>query len=219
MASQADASGEIADGSVDASADVSVRHSPPGMTDQGEDMLDQQTVDHRWLQAAIDMSRLCPATVTAYAVGAIILDHDGTELARGYSRETGPFVHAEQQALAKLDGTGLDLSGATMYSSLEPCTTRSSFHRTCTELIIEARIRRVVVAMREPPVFVDCVGIELLWKAGIEVTVMPEFAGQVTAINAAVIEPDISRASGGDPLAHTDRRVVVAPACRDDRHS
>ncbi|WP_404825724.1 deaminase [Plantactinospora soyae] len=149
--------------------------------------MDQRMVDRRWLQAAIDMSRLCPATVTAYAVGAIVVDRDGTELARGYSRETGPFLHAEQQALAKLDGIPPDLSGATMYSSLEPCTTRGSFHRTCTELIVEARIRRVVVAMREPPVFADCVGIELLGKAGIEVTVLPEFAGQVKAINAAVI--------------------------------
>jgi diaminohydroxyphosphoribosylaminopyrimidine deaminase/5-amino-6-(5-phosphoribosylamino)uracil reductase len=182
-------------------------------------MIDQQMADHRWLQAAIDMSRLCPATVTAYAVGAIIVDHDGTELARGYSRETGPSVHAEQQALAKLDGSALDLSGTTMYSSLEPCTTRSSFHRTCTELIVEARIRRVVVAMREPPVFVDCVGIELLWAAGIEVTVMPEFAGQVSAINAAVMATGTSRASGRDARAHTDRRVVTAPACHDDHRS
>ncbi|WP_407676275.1 deaminase [Plantactinospora alkalitolerans] len=181
--------------------------------------MDQQMVDQRWLQAAIDMSRLCPATVSAYAVGAIIVDPDGAELARGYSRETGPFVHAEQQALAKLDGTVPDLSGTTMYSSLEPCTTRGSFHRTCTELIIEARIRRVVVAMREPPVFADCVGIELLRAAGIEVTEMSEFAGQVNAINAAVVEAGTSRASGRDARAHTDRRVVAGPVCHDDRRS
>ncbi|MFC6021487.1 deaminase [Plantactinospora solaniradicis] len=182
-------------------------------------MTDQQTVDRRWLQAAVDVSRLCPTSDTAYAVGAIVVGRDGTELARGYSRETGPSVHAEQQALAKLDGAALGLSGATMYSSLEPCTTRRSFHRTCTELIIEARIRRVVVAMREPPVFADCVGIELLWEAGIEVTVMSEFAGQVNAINAAVLDTGTARERGGDAHAHTDRRVVTAPACRDDHNS
>jgi pyrimidine deaminase RibD-like protein len=148
---------------------------------------DRAAADRRWLQAAVDLSRRCPVTRSAYAVGAIIVGPDGSELARGYSRETDEQVHAEESALTKLDQEGLDLSGATIYSSLEPCSARRSRPRTCTELILAAGIRRVVLALREPPVFVDCHGVELLGQAGVEVIELPELAGQVRAINAHVL--------------------------------
>ncbi|MGC5020294.1 deaminase [Micromonospora sp. DT47] len=144
-------------------------------------------LDRRWLQDAIDLSRRCPPKATAYAVGAIVVDRDGMELARGYSRETDAHVHAEESALIKLQGTGIDLSGATIYSSLEPCSVRSHQSPTCTQLIRASGIRRVVLAMREPPFFVDCQGVELLEAAGVEVVEMPDLADQVRVINAHVM--------------------------------
>jgi pyrimidine deaminase RibD-like protein len=149
--------------------------------------LTEQIFDRPWLLAAIDLSRRCPPTLRAYAVGAIVVGADGRELARGYSRETDSRIHAEEAALAKL---GLDhpgLSGATMYSSLEPCSIRRSGPLTCTRLILSAGIRRVVLALREPPVFVDCEGSELLAAAGVEVVEIADLAGQVRAINANIL--------------------------------
>jgi diaminohydroxyphosphoribosylaminopyrimidine deaminase/5-amino-6-(5-phosphoribosylamino)uracil reductase len=87
--------------------------------------------------------------------------------------------------LAKVRGT--DHSGATMYSTLEPCSRRSSDPRTCADLIIEAGFARVVMALREPPVFVHCVGMELLREAGIDVVTIEEFGAEVEAVNAAVL--------------------------------
>ncbi|MEU5789056.1 deaminase [Micromonospora purpureochromogenes] len=142
--------------------------------------------DRRWLQDAIDLSRRCPPKATAYAVGAIVVGGDGIELARGYSRETDPQVHAEESALARL--RGVDLSGATIYSSLEPCSVRQHRSPTCTSLILAAGIRRVVLAMREPPIFVDCQGFELLAAAGVEVVELPDLADQVRAINGYVMD-------------------------------
>ena len=102
-----------------------------------------------------------------------------------------------------LNNTGLNntrlaalLSGATLYSTLEPCSQRRSRPRSCTQLILATRsavnggdagdggIRRVVVAWREPSLFVaDCQGVELLQRAGVEVTELGEFASFAQAPN------------------------------------
>ncbi|WP_119731094.1 cytidine/deoxycytidylate deaminase family protein [Thermomonospora amylolytica] len=68
---------------------------------------DQDERDRHWLALACDLARLCPPSDTAFSVGAVIVGPDGTELARGYSRETDPKVHAEESALAKLLGVPL----------------------------------------------------------------------------------------------------------------
>jgi diaminohydroxyphosphoribosylaminopyrimidine deaminase / 5-amino-6-(5-phosphoribosylamino)uracil reductase len=149
------------------------------------------TADRRWLLAAIELSRSCPVTTTAYAVGAIVVGADGAELSRGYSREADPADHAEESALGKALLTGLDLRRATIYTSLEPCTVRRSRARSCTELILAAGIRRVVFAMREPPRFADCRGAETLQEAGVEVVELTELAELVRRVNAHLFGPGV----------------------------
>jgi diaminohydroxyphosphoribosylaminopyrimidine deaminase / 5-amino-6-(5-phosphoribosylamino)uracil reductase len=142
--------------------------------------------DQDWMREAIELSRRCPPSASAYSVGAIIVGSNGTELARGYSRETDTHVHAEESALAKLPTeVRPGLADATIYSTLEPCTQRHSRPRTCTQLILEASVGRVVIAWREPSLFVDdCVGVETLQAAGVDVVEMPEFAAPARAVNA-----------------------------------
>ncbi len=60
--------------------------------------------DRRWLEQAIALSRRCPPSQTAFAVGAVLVGADGSVLATGYSRESDPHDHAEEAALAKLHG-------------------------------------------------------------------------------------------------------------------
>jgi riboflavin biosynthesis pyrimidine reductase/pyrimidine deaminase RibD-like protein len=146
-------------------------------------LLSESTVDQYWLAEAIELSRRCPPAETAFAVGAVIVDAQGEELARGYSRETDDRVHAEESALAKLPEDA-NLEGATIYSSLEPCGQRKSRPRTCTDLILAAGIPRVVFAMREPPIFVPGDGAEKLEAAGATVVELPELAEAVRTINA-----------------------------------
>ena len=136
--------------------------------------------DARWMGLAVELAWLCPPSATAYSVGAVIVAADGTELSRGFSRESDPVVHAEESALGKLGpgapGTPGDprLPSASIYSTLEPCSRRKSRPRSCTGLIIASGIRRVVIAWREPDLFVaDCQGYELLEQAGLEVIELP----------------------------------------------
>jgi diaminohydroxyphosphoribosylaminopyrimidine deaminase/5-amino-6-(5-phosphoribosylamino)uracil reductase len=141
--------------------------------------------DAHWLAAAIECSRLSPPAPDHYAVGAVVVGADGRVLATGYTGETDPHYHAEEAALAKL--AGIDLTGATIYSSLEPCTTRRSRPRSCADLILDAGLRRVVFALREPPVFADGRGIERLVAAGVEVIELPSFGPMVVEINEHVL--------------------------------
>lgn len=145
--------------------------------------------DAAWMRLAVSLAWQCPPSRTAFSVGAVVVDADGAELSRGFSREGGDLaVHAEEAALGKVSSGEPRLAGATVYSTLEPCSQRKSRSRTCTELIIAAGVRRVVLAWREPALFVDdCEGAELLARAGIEVTELPEFAADAAAPNRHIV--------------------------------
>lgn len=138
------------------------------------------------MSLAIEQARLCPPAASAFSVGAVIVDADGNEVSRGYSRETDAKVHAEESALAKVgDSECPRLAGATIYSTLEPCSERASRPLSCTRLIIEAGIPRVVLAWREPSLFVaDCQGAEMLERAGVEVVELAEFADAAKNLNS-----------------------------------
>ncbi|ABW12226.1 CMP/dCMP deaminase zinc-binding [Parafrankia sp. EAN1pec] len=144
-----------------------------------------QLDDHHWMTRAIELAHRCPPATGAYSVGAVIVDENNEEIAFGFSREVDDAVHAEESALAKIDPADPRLATATIYSTLEPCSQRKSRPRTCTQLILEAKIPRVVIAWREPSLFVaDCQGYELLTQAGVTVAELPELAEQARAMNA-----------------------------------
>jgi 5-amino-6-(5-phosphoribosylamino)uracil reductase len=141
--------------------------------------------DHHWLALACELAERCPPSDTAFSVGAVVVAADGTELARGHSREGGdPVVHAEEAALAKTDPADPRLAGATVYSSLEPCARRASRPAPCARLILDAGVRRVVTAWREPDTFVAAAdGSGVLTAAGAQVVVLPEHAERAQAPN------------------------------------
>jgi diaminohydroxyphosphoribosylaminopyrimidine deaminase/5-amino-6-(5-phosphoribosylamino)uracil reductase len=140
--------------------------------------------DLYWLRHAVELSKKCPPSATAYNVGAVIVSADGEELAAGYSRETDPHVHAEESALGKIGQDDPRLSTATIYSSLEPCSERRSRHIPCAQLILNAHIPRVVIAWREPAHFVaDAQGFEELTAAGVTVIELRELEPAAKAVN------------------------------------
>jgi 5-amino-6-(5-phosphoribosylamino)uracil reductase len=145
--------------------------------------------DHHWLRTACELAVQCPPSRTAFSVGAVVVAADGTELARGHSREgDDPVVHAEEAALAKLDPADPRLPGATVYSSLEPCSRRASRPAPCAELILRAGVRRVVTAWREPDTFVTAAdGTGVLTGGGVEVVLLPEHEAAAKAPNAHLL--------------------------------
>lgn len=124
--------------------------------------------DADWLRLAIALSKKCTPIRTAFCVGAVIVDENGEKISTGYSRETEQNKHAEEIAIKKALNVHINLTGATIYSSLEPCGERLLGKKTCVQWIIETGIKQVVFAAYEPSKFVEGRGYELLKEASIE---------------------------------------------------
>jgi 5-amino-6-(5-phosphoribosylamino)uracil reductase len=150
--------------------------------------------DHRFLRWAVELSRQCPPSDSAFSVGAVVVGEDGEVLATGFSREQEDHDHAEEVALRKL-GPDPRLRHATIYSSLVPCGARASRPVTCVGHIVAAGIPRVVFAWREPRLFTDGEGAGQLRAAGVSVAELPDLAERARAINAHLL----SRSPPGAP--------------------
>jgi riboflavin biosynthesis pyrimidine reductase/pyrimidine deaminase RibD-like protein len=155
-------------------------------------LLSESAVDRHWLTRAVELSHRCPPSTTAFSVGAVVVDAAGEEIAWGYSRETDDLVHAEESALAKLADDDPRLRTATIYSSLEPCSTRKSRPVPCSAIIRRAGIPRVVFALREPSTFVVGEGAEELAGAGVTVVEVPELGDLVRDANRGQLENETS---------------------------
>lgn len=77
------------------------------------------------------------------AVGCVIIDRRGNQIAEAGTGDGGR-PHAEEIALSRL--TLEDTRGGTAYVTLEPCQQRSIETKACAELLIDAKIDRVVIA-------------------------------------------------------------------------
>ncbi len=144
---------------------------------------DTTTEDEKWLRMAIAESRNCPVCQTCYRVGAVIRTVAG-ETFTGYTHETSPTHHAEQEAIAKALAAGADLRGGAIYSSMEPCSMRKSEPESCTQLILHHGFAHVAFAAYEPDCFVCCQGAQTLREQGIDTRAYPRLATDVLTVNS-----------------------------------
>jgi diaminohydroxyphosphoribosylaminopyrimidine deaminase/5-amino-6-(5-phosphoribosylamino)uracil reductase len=98
-------------------------------------------------------------------VGAVLVDDEGVVIGRGWHEFAGG-PHAEVHALSD---AGEGARGATLYCTLEPCchTGRTG---PCAPRIVDAGIRRLVVAAQDPNPIVSGRGFAYLRERGIDVT-------------------------------------------------
>lgn len=120
--------------------------------------------DHQCMAEALQLAAMGMFTTQPNPrVGCVIAREDRV-VGRGYHQRAGG-PHAEVFALAE---AGTAASGATAYVTLEPC---SHHGRTapCTEALVAAGIKRVVMAMQDPHDIVNGAGLRILQDAGIAV--------------------------------------------------
>lgn len=127
------------------------------------------TIDETYMHRCIDLAKIAVGNTAPNPVVGAVLVHEHRIIGEGYHQYYGG-PHAEVNCIRSVKETDRHLvSDAVLYVSLEPC---AHFGKTppCADLIIESKIRKVVVGCRDPFVEVNGKGIEKLRAAGIEVT-------------------------------------------------
>ncbi len=127
-------------------------------------------------------------------VGAVVVQ-DGEAIGEGFHAELGG-LHAERAALEDCRRRGEDPSGATMYVTLEPCAHHGR-QPPCAEAILEAGIRRVVMASEDPTEKASGRGPGMLRDGGVEV--VPASGEEATAARL-LNQPFRKHARTGLPL-------------------
>jgi pyrimidine deaminase RibD-like protein len=151
------------------------------------------------LHLALEEAKKCEPTPTAFCIGCVItIDWPlglgaqneenvvTTVVSTGFSRELEGNTHAEANALAKLRGLSNNelakllpevgdvdvadlLRHADVYTTMEPCSVRTSGLAPCADALIVAGVKRCLIGVAEPTDFVVCEGTQRLRDAGIVV--------------------------------------------------
>jgi len=143
------------------------------LTKAGSELI-QATLDRQFCEMAVGEAKKSVAEDKRLRprVGAVVVK-DGKVLATGYRCESGKGDHGEFCAFKKLsaDVDNVDLSGCTVYTTLEPCSKRNPPKKPCTQRLIEGKVARVVFGM--PDKDESVYGHHTLIEAGIEIGVFP----------------------------------------------
>jgi diaminohydroxyphosphoribosylaminopyrimidine deaminase/5-amino-6-(5-phosphoribosylamino)uracil reductase len=159
-------------------------------------------------------------------VGCVLV-RDGQIIASGHTQRAGE-AHAEVDALRDAASRGIDVRGATVYVTLEPC---SHHGRTppCTEALITAGVGRVVAAIEDPNPLVAGKGIAQLRAAGITVET-GVLATEAREMNIGFFHrmqhgrPWVrlkiaASLDGGTALSNGESQWITSSAARDDGHA
>ena len=160
-------------------------------------------------------------------VGCFIADANAQVIGKGHTQAAGG-PHAEVMALRDAAARGHQLTGATAYVTLEPC---SHHGRTgpCCDALISAGIKKVVASIADPNPVVSGQGFERLRAAGIEVVVGPG-AAESRELNIGFFSRMIRKTpwvrmkaatslDGKTALLNGQSQWITASAARADGHA
>jgi pyrimidine deaminase RibD-like protein len=156
------------------------------LTPSGSELI-QSAVDRKFCEIAVELARKSIPEKDGKPhpyVGAVIVKN-GDVLVTGFRGETGKGGdHGEFCALKKIsdDVDNVDLSGCTVYTTLEPCSIRKPGKTPCATRLINAKVARVVYGMADKDESVY--GHSSLDEANIEVGLFPkDLKQELVALN------------------------------------
>lgn len=146
----------------------------------------------KWMTEALQLARRGQGRVEPNPMVGAVLVRDGRVVARGLHERFGE-AHAEVNALADARRRGVDVRGATMAVTLEPCSHHGKTP-PCAEALVAAQVGRVIVGTGDPDPRVSGRGIACLRAAGIAVDV-----GVCEAEARELVAPFVKRVTTGLP--------------------
>ena len=149
-------------------------------------------IDGRHLARAVELAAMAQGCTSPNPMVGAVIVKGGRTIGEGFHAAAGE-PHAERIALAACSE---DPAGATMYVSLEPCA-HTGRTPPCTEAIIEAGIKRVVVASDDPTEKASGRGLGMLRDEGIKVDISD---GEVSRAARLLNQPFRKHARTGRPL-------------------
>jgi diaminohydroxyphosphoribosylaminopyrimidine deaminase/5-amino-6-(5-phosphoribosylamino)uracil reductase len=138
--------------------------------------------DHVHLARAIELAENGRGRTSPNPLVGCVVAREGQTLGEGWHASYGG-PHAERAAIDACGG--VDLAGATLYVSLEPCCHHGQTP-PCTDAIVAAGVARVVVASDDPTEKASGRGLGILRDEGIEVLIADgELAARARCLNQA----------------------------------
>lgn len=123
--------------------------------------------DRDFMSVALRHARLGAGRVNPNPMVGAVIVRDGEIIATGHHDHFGGW-HAERAALEAAKQAGVDVRGATIYVTLEPCC-HTGKQPPCSKALIDAGLARVVIGSPDPNPLVSGKGVNQLRAAGIEV--------------------------------------------------
>ncbi len=120
--------------------------------------------DSRYMKRALALAELGRGNVSPNPMVGCVIVHDNKIIGEGFHQKYGE-AHAEVNAINAVNDHSL-LTSSTAYVTLEPCVHHGKTP-PCADLLISKKLKRVVIASRDPFNQVDGKGIEKLEKAGV----------------------------------------------------
>ena len=162
------------------------------------DNRDDSDLDRGFMEMAVEQARRSnPEDDRVHPRVGVVVVKDGRVLATAHRGELGKGDHAEYTALErKLEHE--TLAGATIYTTLEPCTTRNHPKLPCADRLTARKVGRVVIGMLDPDPRISGKGVHKLRDAGITVSLFPaDLMSQVEELNREFIRYHKNAAEGG----------------------
>ena len=145
--------------------------------------------DEQWMRRAIELAAKGEGLVEPNPMVGCVLVQDGQMIGEGWHEKFGDH-HAEVNAIRNATA---DVAGSTAYVTLEPCSHHGKTP-PCCQALIDAKVSKVVVAVKDPDPRVSGNGIAALRAAGIEVV-----EGVLTEEATSVLAPYLKRTTTGKP--------------------
>ncbi len=122
--------------------------------------------DEQYMHRALELARHGLGRVSPNPLVGCVIVHNDTVIGEGWHRKVGE-AHAEVNAIHSVKEPAL-LQESSVYVTLEPC---SHHGRTppCADLLVEHKVKEVIIAVQDPNPLVSGRGIRKLEKAGIQV--------------------------------------------------